>query len=235
MTANAISNKEVDRAIDGCFLAPCEVTDLPEDFKKSGVRPTLHLLRRDLVRLYHGEDVLWPMQTQHGPPFLICIGMLAGIDMLARFLVAESIHRAGKAQKLGNGDRFKLFVRKIGRLRQYDADFLWAFRNALAHSYGIVLHGGKFEGAGVTLAAGTQEAKWVTKSWVQRKGKRVRRFVVNMWELKALFRQIIDRSERFLRDKKHRSARKRFRAYYESNGFIRVFPEVNKPGVLPTG
>lgn len=228
--------EETDSQLGEFFLPPCEVERLPSALQTSGRRPILHLIRRDLERVYHAEKILWPVNdTPHGPPFLACSGILSGFDLLVRFFVSDQARSKQKIVKLGNGDRFARFLTKYARIRRADAEFLWAFRNALSHSYGIMLDGPKFAGVGVTLATGTQEAGWVTKKTVQRKGKKIRKFIVNMWELKDLFLKTVDRCESVARDRKNRAIRRRFRNRYSTHGFIFVASEVKKPGVPTSG
>ena len=97
------------------FLSPLTGLTTPNDF---GV---LYLLRRDINLCMGGScQALWPA----------AMGMLAGVDLLAKFL--EGSDATGKVR-----DRFRSFVGRFFGLNPTDQEVLYQLRNALLHSFGL--------------------------------------------------------------------------------------------------
>lgn len=200
------------------FLPPCDVEALPVELQQSGERPILHLLRRDLEKIYDKEGIYHTCKPiKHGPPMLVCAGILMGIDMLSRFFVAEC-KRAKKRKRIPDGERFKIYLTRIGGLPRKEANFLWAFRCALSHSYGLVLRTRSSKKTGVILTTDNKMSHWLVEN---NKGK-IKHFTINMWGLKKLFFDLIQKAKSVLNNNKRTLIRKRFRDHYNSHGFIVV-------------
>lgn len=210
----------VEDAIEKFFLPPCAIEALPTELRESGERPILHLLRRDLERLYRREEFLAPdtRDDMHGPPFFASLGILAGIDTLARFVTPE-LNRKGK--RIREGDKFQSFLTRIVGMRKYEARIMWALRNALSHSYMLRLEDSLHKRARVILRDGTTEDYWLSRGFFRDGRERRRVFIVNLWELKRLFlEEIIPTAKAALQNPKSRTLRKRFIRRYETHGRI---------------
>ena len=163
-------------AIEKFFLKPCAVNALPQELKDSGERPVLHLLRRDLQHLYLQEDVLQPNdQNEHKAPYLATMGILTGIDLMAKFY-------CGQGRKKASGRIFKKFLIDIGELSSSEADFAWKFRNALHHSYSLHISE-RLLGKIIFTTAISGHASWHTSDG--------QIDYINFWNLKALFLKLI--------------------------------------------
>jgi hypothetical protein len=194
------------------FLSPCPKEQLPEELRKTGCRPTLHLLRRDLEHLYKPEREFYDVEAdKHKAPFLACIGIMSGFDMLSKFYAPM------KQKKQNNRKRFVTFATKIAKHNKRDANLMWDLRNALAHSYSLTLRG-KNPGARITLTTGAQEGHWVTRTY--RGGQRY--LTVNFWELKSAFLKAITAYRDELLAPTRKTLRTRFTDYFNSDGYITV-------------
>ncbi len=216
----------IDDAVEKFFLPPCPKEKLPPALRQSGERPILHLLRRDLEQLYRKEEFRTPdrLNDMHGPPFFSCIGILSGIDTLARFVTAEA-DRKGK--KVGEGRKFQSFLKKIIGMHKYDARIIWALRNALSHSYIPRLDDPLYKTVRVIISDGTMQDHWLTRGYIRKGRQRQRVFTINLWELKELFLgHIIPRAREALKNPKSRMLRKRFVHRYETHGRIYVRNDV---------
>lgn len=117
-------------SIEKFFLPPCPVSELPQELVSSGERPVLHLLRRDLEHLYLKENRFGPDGNDtHKAPYLAAMGILTGIDMMAKFY-----NDSGRP-----GVIFKRFLQEVCGVSYAEAKFAWEFRNALHHSYSLDL------------------------------------------------------------------------------------------------
>lgn len=161
------------------FLPPCPVSQLPDDLKDSGERPTLHLLRRDLQELYREERFFEPDNAdKHKAPYLAAMGIFTGLDLMAKFY----------SRNPKNGKVFKGFLSRVCGARSADACFMWELRNALHHSYSLHLQTQrqlKF-----TTAPFSAGQNWHTMS----EGYSV----INFWGLKWHFLQSINSFELWL-------------------------------------
>lgn len=185
--------------------------------KNSGCRPTLHLLRRDLEHLYKPEGDYYDVEVdKHKAPFLACIGIMSGLDMLSQFFAPENEN---------NRQRFVTFLTSIAGFKRRDANLMWDLRNALAHSYSLVL-GGKNPNARIALTTGAQEGYWVTRKY---RGSR-RHLTVNFWELKQAFLKTANAYRDVLLDASRRTLRSRFLQRFNSAGFITVENNEKKGG-----
>lgn len=100
--------------IDLFFRDPSEGPMVP------GNNNTLYLLRRDVNDCILEKRYL----------FLGVMGVLAGVDLLAKFLTGQ--------EGPGVGDRFKQFLREyFSPLDPGDDETLYQFRNSLLHSFGL--------------------------------------------------------------------------------------------------
>lgn len=216
----------IDEAIKKFFIAPCDISVLPSEMQKTGERPLLYLIRRDLEKIYRKEQFLEPSQfDEHGPPFLACLGMMAGIDLIARFYIR--LTRNGR--RTHSGDIFKEFLRRIVKLKKREAEFLWAFRNSLAHSYGLTLED-SYSGDSVEVASGTQEGSWLTKRRRQRNRKKIWQYVVNLWELKSLFlHKVIPKARQVAENPENKTIQRRFLRRYIESGRIFTRSEIMRP------
>lgn len=112
----------------------------------------LYLLRRDvdfcfginnvnrngeLERLRNGDELKGNIQ-ENKALFIGAMGILAGIDLLGKFLVGTDNHR-----KVPVGERFRQFLQRYFYLENSFEDahvheeVLYQFRNALLHSFGL--------------------------------------------------------------------------------------------------
>lgn len=215
------------------FLPPCEREQLPQELKDSGERPVLHLIRRDLEKLYDSEAVYQTSDPiKHGPPILASSGILTGLDLMSRFFIGD-FRRTVKRKRVTDAARFKRFLVEIGGVRRPRARFLWAFRCAIAHSYGLVLRGRGFTKAQIVLTTGAQQRDWLTEDKLSAPGKYRRRYTVNLWLLKKLFHGVIEKAELALTDERRKHIRKRFHSHYKTHGATFVLQEAKSANAFP--
>jgi hypothetical protein len=90
----------------------------------------LHLLRRDIIQCL-GRDPTSGAKLVHRALWPAAMGILAGIDLLAKYL-------AGKDDPGGVGSRYRDYLNRYCQpLGPDDAETLYQFRNALIHSFGL--------------------------------------------------------------------------------------------------
>ena len=203
------SKKIFDEAFRYCFLQPCPVNRLPEKLQVSGERPVLHLIRRDLQQLYSNETENPPQEDKYRAPFLACIGIMSGIDLLSKFYD----HR----KSTGNRERFCNFLKQMGMLSEHDASLMWALRNALTHSYSLALEG-PFTSTSVTLTTGPCPERFFIRETV---GER-HRYIIYFSGLRSLFLLLIDSYKACLSNPNNEQLRSRFLKRYNSHGYIVV-------------
>jgi hypothetical protein len=105
----------------------------------------LYFLRRDIDTCF-GTDpntgVLWQTIDKRTGTDIYCkaiwpgtMAILAGIDMLGKFLVGTDKTRG--PGKITVGDRFKAFTTRYFGLNDTDAGLLYQLRNSMLHSFGL--------------------------------------------------------------------------------------------------
>jgi hypothetical protein len=95
--------EELAVAIGDFFLPPRSARRLPKRLKESGKRSLLHLLRRDLCKLYGSERYFGEaLRPRHKAPVLSALGIFVGIDMLSTFSCPSKIRNCA-------GERFLWF------------------------------------------------------------------------------------------------------------------------------
>lgn len=199
------------------FLPPCPIDSLPDELKESGCRPTLHLLRRDLEHLYKTEAEFYDAEAdKHKAPFLACIGIMSGFDMLSQFYAPKDRN---------NRKRFVAFLTKVAGHKKRNANLMWDLRNALAHTYSLVLEGHNPK-ARITLTTGAQEGYWVTRTY--RGGRRY--LTVNFWEFKDAFLKAVASYRDELKIEKRSKLRARFTRRFNSHGYITILKIGKKKG-----
>ena len=90
----------------------------------------IHLLRRDVIQCL-GRDPTSNAELKHRALWPAAMGILAGIDLLAKYF-------AGTDQSRGVGSRYRNYLNRYCQpLGPDDAETLYQFRNALIHSFGL--------------------------------------------------------------------------------------------------
>lgn len=89
----------------------------------------LHLLRRDVIQCL-GRDPTSNAQLKHRALWPAAMGILAGIDLLAKYFAGTD--------RGGVGSRYRDYLNRYCQpLGPDDAETLYQFRNALIHSFGL--------------------------------------------------------------------------------------------------
>lgn len=185
--------------IQDFFLGPRLPKRLPKRLRESGHRSLLHLLRRDLEKLYGPENYFGvSKRVRHKAPVLAALGMLVGIDLMSTFSCPDEMrHKVGA--------RFDWFTRKFSTQDQeWKFEFLKELRNALAHRYSMrVRRHGKYR-----FSTDTDYEDWVVLAdgW----------HIINLWGLKDLFLQVVNRFKTILDS--DQILRKRFLERYQTDG-----------------
>jgi hypothetical protein len=90
----------------------------------------LHLLRRDVIQCL-GRDPTSNAKLEYKALWPAAMGILAGIDLLAKYLAGEDSPR-------GVTKRYRAYLNGYCQpLGPDDAETLYQFRNALIHSFGL--------------------------------------------------------------------------------------------------
>ncbi len=185
------------------FLSPCPITELPQKLQNSGERPTLHLLRRDLENLYRKEHFFKSdAEDRHKAPYLAAMGILTGIDLMAKFI---------KSPSRESGAIFKNFLKTIGKKNDQEAKFMWELRNALHHSYSLRVENHYL--IIFTTAPYRESTNWYSVEGTYR--------VVNFWGLKKQFIDLISLFQKYLSEGVP-EIQEHFVKQYESTGRIFV-------------
>ena len=186
-----IANLTFDDHFQNCFIEPCAPKDLPKKLFR-GLRPTLHLLRRDLELLY-GKEAVQYQKDGLKPPFLVLTGIMTGIDLMSNLYCGEDevsehvirgnqlLREAGNPKRLSEfGAKFKKFLREVGGMADNDIRLLWNLRGSVVHSYGLVFRDKGFEDLELSVEESEQLIKFEKC-----------RYTVNLWQLKTKFLDMI--------------------------------------------
>jgi len=196
----------VDRHIIDCFCAPrAQRSPGPN-------RSVLFLLRRDLEKLY-GAESRKHIRT-HKAPMLAVLGMMAGIELLAKF-------NTGKATQTTNND-FKEFLVGYGNLTRAKAEVLYQYRCALAHSYGLYTmkraSGKRPRSFKFSLDDSPRCSCLIEKLSYNH-------YVISFWQMKQLFLHCVESLKACLRSpdsRNHRMLVKNFVRVVKRIGYIRI-------------
>jgi len=126
-----MTDEQIDQAIATFFSEPTSTDPF-------GTVSTLLLVRREVQDCYVGrivepEDKLLTEPSRHRL-FATALVVFAGIDLLAKFL------SYGRGMRIADGfvEFLTRFARSEGqRIAEPEARMIWAFRNALVHSFGL--------------------------------------------------------------------------------------------------
>lgn len=185
------ANLVFDDHLRNCFIEPCEPRKLPK-FLFPGLRPTLHLLRRDLEQLYCAEDVKYKKEGLK-PPFLVLSGILTGMDLMSNLYCGEEelnedvirgnriLREAGNPRRLSEfGSKFQKFLREVGGMSDVEARLLWNLRSSVAHSYALAFRDKGFEDFEISIEYPDKLLRYEKC-----------RYTVNLWNLKASFLEAV--------------------------------------------
>lgn len=150
-------------------------------------------------------------------PWLGTMCVMSGIDLIACLHAGtNSKRKAPKGIKLPDswkdsvGERFKRFLTHVVKMDKDDAKVIYAFRNALMHSFGVVSNSNKF------VAVAEERGAPLLKSLPGG------RFQINLFKLYRKFESVMIRSyEKRLKKPKSR-LRKPFAVMYPEIGTILV-------------
>ena len=195
-----------DRQIDDCFSAPRAKRRPGQN------RSVLFLLRRDLEKLYGAENRKH-IRT-HKAPMLAVLGMMAGIELLAKF-------NSGKATQTTNTD-FKDFLVDYGNLTRARAEVLYQYRCALAHSYGLYtmkrVRGKRPRSFKFSLDDSPGCSCLIQKVAYNH-------YTISFWQMKQFFLRCVAYLEARLRNSDHRDHKillKNFLTVVKRIGYIRI-------------
>ncbi|MFB0561317.1 MAG: hypothetical protein ACETWM_08920 [Candidatus Lokiarchaeia archaeon] len=189
-------------AIDNCFRAP------RSQGPPGPARPVLYVLRRDLEQLYGSEKRAHI--KNYKAPMLAILGMMAGIDLMAKL-------HFGKTSNLG-GEKFKEFLQNYGKLSKDEAEALYRYRCALAHNYGLFSIDKKGKQYKFSLNDSPSNRKLIRKI-------RNNRYHINFWQMKKFFLYCIGELESRLRDPNypnHNTLLNNFMSVVKEIGYLKV-------------
>lgn len=186
-----IANLTFEDHVRNCFIAPCKPKELPGDLF-DGLRPTLHLLRRDLELLYRPEAVQYERDGLK-PPFLVLTGMMTGFDLMSNLYWGEEelseetrsgnaiLKAANHPKRLSEiGSKFRRFLSEVGGMDATQVKILWNLRGAVVHSYALAFRDEGFEDFEISV----DEPGALL-------GYRNKRYTINLWALKKEFLRLV--------------------------------------------
>lgn len=189
-------------AIDNCFRPP------RSQRPPGPARPVLYVLRRDLEKLYGSEKRRYI--KNHKAPMLAVLGMMAGMDLMAKL-------HFGKTSNLG-GKKFKQFLQNYGKLSKGQAKALYQYRCALAHNYGLFSIDRKGKQYKFSLDDSQSNRKLIQKIGNNQ-------YHINFWQMKKFFLYCIGELESRLRNPNypnHNTLLNHFTNVMKEIGYVKV-------------
>lgn len=225
-----------DQHLEFCFLPPCPPTELPPALHNPELRPVVHLLRRDLELIYGPEEEAFCPASMK-PPLVVLLAMLCGFDMLAAMLSGEDpideVEKEAQALLKANGysiniyqvnRKYQLFLREIAGLNEQEAALLLVLRNSLAHTYSLNVNKKAYRNNSVT--ADRPNGKLITIL----DETNPKKYIVNLWELKACFLKSVASFKEHLESSAPESeSRGNFTTHMKESGYIHIEGAAKRP------